>query len=285
MFDIKNKSIILKINRLVDNLFVWNYKTTFKWKWIEFSDYKEYDFWDDAKDIDFVASLKEDKLLVKRYEELKELKVYFLLDLSENMVSFSKKKKNIILEVFYTLASIISKSWDSIWWLIVWENVMEFIKAKKWINNVMFLFDKIDKWNILKKDKTNFIDWINFFNNLEIKNNLVIVLTDKIDEISDKTFKILSVKNEVIYINIFDYIENNLIEDDNKNNSYMVNFLFWVKNIFISSKNNKKIKEYRELRKNKIENFKNKLLKFNIRYLNISTKDNIFLVLSKIFKK
>jgi len=162
---------------------------------------------------------------------------------------------------------------------------MEFFKAKKWINNVMFLFDKIDKWNILKKDKTNFIDWINFFNNLEIKNNLVIVLTDKIDEISDKTFKILSVKNEVIYINIFDYIENNLIEDDNKNNSYMVNFLFWVKNIFISSKNNKKIKEYRELRKNKIENFKNKLLKFNIRYLNISTKDNIFLVLSKIFKK
>gem|GEM_PF-2790950 len=61
---------------------------------------------------------------------------------------------------------------------------------------------------------------------MEIKNNLVIVLTDKIDEISDKTFKILSVKNEVIYINIFDYIENNLIEDDNKNNSYMVNFLF-----------------------------------------------------------
>jgi hypothetical protein len=45
---------------------------------------------------------------------------------------------------------------------------------------------------------------------LNIKDNLIFILSDYIFDENDKNLSILSLGNEIIYINIFDVLENNL---------------------------------------------------------------------------
>lgn len=274
------KKLNLKINRLVDSLFVWNYKTAFKWRWLEFSDFRPYDDWDDSKYIDFLASAREWKLLVKRFEEERELSVFFLLDVSESMNFWDTKNKlDTLIETFYILAFSANKNNDKIWSLIFDDNWYELLKPAKWIKNIRKILEFLNKKSIKKIDNFEINKMITFFNNLPLKNALVFILTDKMWEINDKNLKILSLKNDLVYINIFDYLENNL--------TYEGSILKLKDNFttfFINLRDKPKILKYRELRKIKINNFKNKLNNYKISYLLLDNKTNIFTTLLKFFK-
>lgn len=278
MLDIKKLN--LKINRLVDSLFVGNYKTAFKWRWLEFSDYRLYDENDDAKYIDFLASAREGKLLIKRFEEERELTVFFLLDLSETMNFWEDKRKiETLIETFYILAFSANKNNDKIWSIIFNDNWFEFIKPWKWIKNIHKILEIIEKNNIKKIPDFSVNKLITIFNNLPIKNSLVFLLTDKIWEIEDKNLKISSLKNDFVYINIFDFIENNLLED-----GWIFRFKDKFKTFFINLRDKQKILKYRELRKNKIKDFAKKLNNLKISYLFLDNKTNIFSKLLVFFK-
>lgn len=274
------KKIDIKVKRLVDSLFVWNYKTAFKWRWLEFSDFRQYDFWDDAKYIDFVASKREWKLLIKRYEEERELNVFFLLDLSESMkFAYDKKSKiDTLIEIFYILSFSAITNNDKIWALIFNEKWFILVSPKKWKNNLMKIIHIIQNNSIKEIKDFNVNKLFSFFNSLKIKNSLVFLLTDKTDEVDEKNLKIQSFRNDFVYINIFDYVENNLFSND------IIKLWFWRKVFFINWGNNKKIEEYKSLRKEKLKNFKNKLSKYKIDYLFFDDKTNIFKELLKFFK-
>lgn len=275
------KKLHLKINRLVDSLFVWNYKTAFKWKGIEFADYRVYDEWDDARFIDFLASFKEQKLLIKRFEEQRELSVYFLIDIWTSMQFWYKDTKKIdtLIETFYTLSLAWIKSNDMIWRLLFNDNSLEFIKAKKWIKHILNIISKIKSNNLKKVDNFDINDVIKYFNNLPIKNSLVFLLTDKVDNFLDKNLKILWIKNDVVYINIFDYFENNL-----DNNYWIVRLKGIFKTFFINLNDTKKVLEYKKLREKKLKIFKHKLKSFNLSYLLIDNSMNILSKLLYFFK-
>lgn len=274
------KKLNLKINRLVDSLFIWNYKTFFKWRWLEFSDYRLYDENDDAKYIDFLASAREWKLLIKRFEEERELTVFFLLDVGESMNFWEEKTKiETLIETFYILAYSSQKNNDKVWSLVFDESGYEFIKPGKWTKNIHRILELIKNKNF--RNIPDF--WVNklisIFNNLPIKNSLVFLLTDKMWEIEDKNLKILSLKNDVVYINIFDYLENNLIDDTS-----VLKIWNSIKTFFINLRDKEKISKYKKLRQEKIQTFKQKLNKLKISYLLIDDKTNIISTLFKFFK-
>jgi hypothetical protein len=78
----------------------------------------------------------------------------------------------------------------------------------------MKILSIIDKNNISKIKDFDINKLFSFFNSLPIRNSLVFLMTDKTSEIDDKYLKIQSFKNDFVYINIFDYFENNLSEDN-----------------------------------------------------------------------
>ncbi|MBW7955067.1 DUF58 domain-containing protein [Candidatus Gracilibacteria bacterium] len=270
------KKLHLKINRLVDSLFVGNYKTAFKGRGIEFADYRVYDEGDDARFIDFLASFKEQKLLIKRFEEQRELSVYFLIDIGTSMQFGYKDTKKIdtLIETFYTISLAGIKSNDMIGRLLFNDNSLKFIKPKKGIKHILNIISKIKNNNLKKIDNFDINDSLKYFNNLPIKNSLVFLLTDKVDNFLDKNLKILGIKNDVVYINIFDYFENNL--DDNYG---IVRLKSIFKTFFINLNDTKKVLEYRKLRELKIKNFQKKLKSFNLSYLMI---DDSMKILSKL---
>lgn len=272
----------IKTKKLVETLFVWNYKTRFKWRWIQFSDYTNYEIWDDSKYIDFLASQKEQKLLVKRFEEERELEIFFLIDASKYMYFWygDTRKidslKNFFIKIWYQAI----KNNDRIWALIFDENWYIIIKPWKWKKTLIKILLNIEDKKLFKKQNTDLQYILKLFNNLPIKNSLVFLLTDKTDDIDAKTLKIQSIKNDFVIVNIYDFFENNLSKE-----SWILWLKFWFQNIFLNLRNKKKIDEYKKLRQLKIQQEQKRLTKLWIDSIYIDDKINIQKTLLNFFTK
>ncbi len=110
---IKNLEIIS--HGLVSTKIIGNYKSTFKGKGLEFSNYRKYTDKDDASLIDWRASLRSNEILVKEFVEERNIEVFFLLDASSSMLFGSQQllKMEYAAELMAALYYIVLKSGDS----------------------------------------------------------------------------------------------------------------------------------------------------------------------------
>lgn len=296
MLNKKHKLLELKTKTLVDSLYVWNYKTKHKWVWIEFVDFREYNFWDNIKNIDFIKSQKEGKTLVRLYEEEKELSIYFIIDLNKSYLenyNKNKSKKDILYEIIYLIWLSAIKDWNKVWALINNNSNNKLFFAKKWKQNFINIINKIENNLLFKEEKKININLKNFFikennlnkkinnnelkifNSLKIKNSLVFYITDKL-EFDLKDLKILSIKNDLIFCNIFNSFENNL----------SWNWIIWIDDIDlkIDLENRKKILEYKKQRELKISDLRQIIIKYSWKYILLDETKNIYNEFYKLFK-
>lgn len=87
---IKKLELVIKI--LVNTQVASRYRSVFRGKGLEFEDYRVYTPGDDARRIDWKASVRSNDLLIKEYREERDLDVYFLLDTSTSMIFGSTEK-------------------------------------------------------------------------------------------------------------------------------------------------------------------------------------------------
>ena len=302
MLSKKHKWVLeLQTNTFVDSLLVGDYKTHFKNNGIEFADFREYQSWDDAKNIDFLSSAKVWKTLIKLYEEQRQLNVYFLpfFDESINFCLKTYYKKNIFSETFFKdeknnfnenqinkrdiFEEILYILWISTlkqqnkFWSIFYDNEKKiFFPLWKSKSHFFDFFTQIEKnnfntisWNISQKLK--------YFNSLNIKNSLVFLFTWEL-EIDEKELKIAALKNDIVICNIFHSFENSL--DD----TGIIGLWNTQNDLFIDLSDEKKKQEYRQLRKQKVINFRKKVRNAQASYLYFDEKTNIFSQLFSFFK-
>ncbi len=93
-----------------------SYKSVFKGKGLEFVGFREYVPSDDAMLIDWKASLRANKQMVRVLEEERDLSVFFLLDVSDSMLfsSHNKLKCEYAAELVGTLSYAMSQVGDSV---------------------------------------------------------------------------------------------------------------------------------------------------------------------------
>lgn len=110
------KKIDIKTRRLVSSLFLGNYKAAFQGKGMEFVDFRDYNYGDDAKNIDWLVSAREGKTLVRRYQEERELEILFVCDMTSSMdfVYEERTKKDLLQELIYMLGYAALQNGDSI---------------------------------------------------------------------------------------------------------------------------------------------------------------------------
>jgi hypothetical protein len=191
------------------------------------------------------------------------------------------KKYQTLLNVFSQLSLSALRSNDKIgmWILKSWK--IDFFPSKKWRENREFFLTLLKKQFEEKLwDDSDINTSLKKFTSLNINNQLLFILTDKIDEIDGKLLQILSLTNELIYVNIFDSLESNL-EKKNMNYSFWwdgKNWIFW----FLNSK---KIALYNFLIAKKIKDFHIKLSKYNIWYVALHEKKNIIWEFQKYFSQ
>ena len=273
-----NKLLKIKAKKLASSVFLWNYKTAFKWTWLEFSDFREYSFSDDEKYIDFAVSSKSGRTMIRQYEEERELKILFFFDLSETFLFWDDKKKiDTLIETFYLLAFSAVSNGDKIWaYFNLWDS-RKFISFNGWnmaISNILKVFDSTNLESVNFEDSLD----LSCLMNLKLKNSLVFVFSDKLD-LEEKSFKYLNSKNDVVVVNIFDKFENSL---EGKGLIWLKNF---ESNFFINLDNKKKVLEYKKLRSEKIEAFRKKVYKFWANYVFLDNYSNVVKELFKLMKE
>lgn len=249
----------------------WAYKSKFIWNWLEFSDLSLYNYWDNIKSIDWKTSAKKQDLYVKKYVEERDLKVLFLIDISNTFDFWSDKitKFEKQYEVLFTLIKCCIFNNDRYWAIFYDEEIRWFID----FNNQDVNLFKITNYLLNLKQKKSQKSSLEVLKNLKkynIKNTLIFCVTDDVNLKDEKILRYVNQYNKLIFINIFDYLELNPIKNLDLNIFSMGKNI--GNNLFL--KNNFS---------NQTLDLKNTLNKNNIWYLSFDTKTNIYSEFIKYF--
>ncbi len=127
------KKIEAITKRIVQTRALGEYISVFRGAGFEFEGYKPYSPDIDASKIDWKASVKAKQMLVKVYREIRELEIYFILDVSASMVfgSQDKLKNEVAAEFVLALAYTILSAGDSVGLIIFSDNIKYYSKAGK----------------------------------------------------------------------------------------------------------------------------------------------------------
>jgi len=103
------------------------YKIIFRGKGLEFDSYRDFASDDDAVNIDWKASVRANKLLVKQYVEERDLKIMFVVDVGDNMVfgSQEKLKCEYMTETVAALAHLMIGSRDKIGFILFNDKIVK----------------------------------------------------------------------------------------------------------------------------------------------------------------
>jgi len=185
-----------------------------KVKGLEFESYKEYSPGDDASVIDWKASKRANKILVRQFVEEKNLRVMFLVDVGESMVSGSsdKLKCEYAAEIVSAFAHLISSSGDKFGFILFSDDVKKFIRPSGGDRHFRTLVNEITDPLIYSGvfDLNKSLDFM--LNYLKGDISSVVFLSDFIsfDEESGKKLALVARKFETIALMIRDPLDGTL---------------------------------------------------------------------------
>jgi uncharacterized protein (DUF58 family) len=109
------------------------YRKVFKGKGLEFEDFRKYTPQDDALKIDWKASARANKLLIRQFREERDIDVFFVVDVSSSMLfgSTEKLKYEYAAELVAALSHFILESGDRISLLLFSDKVVKFVEPGK----------------------------------------------------------------------------------------------------------------------------------------------------------
>lgn len=93
-----------------------SWTTMLKGRGMEFAGFRKYSFGDDASSIDWGASLRSKEILVREFEEYKNVTVFIVFDVSDSMLfsSTDKTKAEHAAELIFNLAAAILDNGDTV---------------------------------------------------------------------------------------------------------------------------------------------------------------------------
>ncbi|HLC78220.1 MAG TPA: DUF58 domain-containing protein [Candidatus Nanoarchaeia archaeon] len=187
------------------------YRILFRGKGLEFESYRDYAPDDDATDIDWKASARTEKLLVKQYKEERDLKIMFLVDVGENMVFGSSKKLKCeyIAELVSAFARVIMDNNDRVGFIFFSDGIKHFIDPRGGDKHFQLLVDMLSRAENYG-GVTNINESIDYaMRYLDRSINSVIVVSDFLRATPDteKKLSLLSHRFETMIIRVRDLLD------------------------------------------------------------------------------
>jgi len=240
-------------------------------KGLEFDGYRDYASFDDASDIDWKASVRGNRTVVRKYIEERELKFMFLVDVSDNVIfgSTEKLKCEYIAEMVSAMAHLILVNGDRVGIALYNDKIVNFIVpslGKKHFDVLAYELSKPSNYggeNNLNEVLNNLIKTI------DKSVSMVFLVSDfvNIDETYNHNLEILAGLFETIALIVRDPLDITLPDLD--------------KEIVISSGNEKLLinprlakRSYEENAKNQLDFVKDTFKNKNIQFLDLSTAES-----------
>lgn len=253
-----------------------SYRSIFKGKSLNFDDLREYVVGDNVRDIDWKASSRSRKLLVKQYVAERRHNIMLILDTDRKMLADSKDndaKKDIALMTAGTIAYLCSKTGDAIGSIYNRDNVMEFFPLKSDTYSIEKLLAKYDR-DMNNENNSDINKTLNYIRNNINRSMIIFIITDLagLESIDEVYFRELSMRHDIMIINISDgYLFGKDVYDLDTDT--------YIPNIF--SKNQQLFQLENEYKDNLYISCLNKISKYRV---SIVTIDNIEEIPIKVIK-
>ena len=247
-------------DKLVSSKFIGSYMSVFRGRGLEFLDYRAYYPDDDASLIDWKATARSNKTMIKVFEEERDINVFFLVDASSSMLlgSTPKLKSEYAAEIVASFSRTVLEAGDSIGFCLFTDRPVKTVLPDKGIKQFHILTETIVNAD-LYGGRFDLADAFKYLFTTLSPGTLVIIVSDFIIsgedwehymEIASKKFQMIGmmirdpldstlpkIKGEVIVSDPFSdnamLIEPDLIREPFKNEARLEEKR--IKNIFIKN--------------------------------------------------
>ena len=191
-------------NRVLDG----SYKSIHKGRSMNFDELREYVQGDDIKDIDWKASARSQKLLVRQYIAERKHNILLVFDTNMNMLGDSdgfEEKRELAIMGAGTLAYFVNKSGDYVASTFMTNEGVKYFPFKAGLGNIELILENYHR-AVTMNNKTDINDCLEYIVR-NFKHKMIIVLVSDVrgfKNITDSNLKRLLVAHDVLALNISD---------------------------------------------------------------------------------
>ena len=260
-------NLAIYTKKKTSNILEGTYNSIYKGKSMNFEELREYVIGDNVKDIDWKASARSNKILIKQFIAEKKHNIFFILDSGKKMLADTKEldsKKEVALMTTGTIGYLVDKHGDSIG-AIYNSNKTRLFPLKTGLYNLEHILTDYERniGNENNLDKlTNYV--LKFIN----RRMIIFIITDidGMSSLSDETLRKLSLLHDVMFINISDALMTGYNAFDVDQDIYIPDYIL----------EDEKLKNIELEIKSKIyEETKNRFKKYNIITTTINKEKDI----------
>ncbi len=219
-----NLSIYTK--KKTSNILEGSYNSIYKGKGMNFEDLREYVIGDNVKDIDWKASARANKVLIKQYISEKKHNVLFILDSGKKMLANTKEldsKKEVALMAVGTIAYLVNKHGDAISAIYKGKESIKLFPFKTGLYNIEKILSSYEREIGTQNNLDNLIKYVLKF----IRRKMIIFIITDIDGmnyLSAETLRGLSLLHDVMFVNISDALMTGYYTFDIEQEDYIPNY-------------------------------------------------------------
>jgi uncharacterized protein (DUF58 family) len=180
------KQLEIFTRRLLNGVLVGDSRSAIKGSGFEFDQIREYNFGDDIRFIDWKASARNSKLLVKQYIEERSRTIFLLVDVSLSSIfgSGTSNKYNRIVELASVLALVAQHGKDHVGLLLFSDKVEAYIPPASSLHHVHRIMETMFTFTP-KKSKTDISKALQHLLSIKKSDAIIFLISDFIDDALD----------------------------------------------------------------------------------------------------
>lgn len=220
-------NLAIYTKKKTSNILEGAYNSIYKGKSMNFEDLREYVIGDNIKDIDWKASARSNKILIKQYIAEKKHNILFILDTGRKMLADTRDlepKKDVALMAIGTIGYLVDKHGDSIGAIYHGKEKIQLFNFNTGIYNLEKILNSYEKEIGAENDLEKLINYVLKF----IQRRMIIFIITDIDGMhntSEETLKKLSLLHDCFFVNISDALMTGYNAFDMDQNSYIPDFI------------------------------------------------------------
>lgn len=220
-------NLAIYTKKKTSNILEGTYNSIYKGKSMNFEDLREYVIGDNVKDIDWKASARSNKILIKQYIAEKKHNILFILDTGKKMLADTKElepKKDVTLMAMGTISYLVNKNGDSIGAIYKGKENIRLFQFSTGIYNIERILNSYEKEIDAESNLEELVKYVLKF----IKRRMIIFIITDIDgmyNISEETLRRLSLLHDVMFVNVSDALMTGYNAFDMDQNNYIPDYI------------------------------------------------------------
>ena len=226
-------NISIYASKKTSNILDGSYKSIYKGRSLNFEDLREYVIGDNIKDVDWKASARSGNLLVRQYIAEKKHNIMLVMDAGRKMkadTSDGIPKKEVTIMTAGTMAYLANKNGDYVGAVYDKEGLISYFPFREGLINIERILSSYDS-DSEKIDNSSLEKSLDYINKFIKKRMIIFIITDLegLENINENILKKLSLRHDVMIININDaYMTGN--------NAYDIENEMYIPKMFLEDK-------------------------------------------------